>query len=91
MLKSNLAPQWWAEAVKAAAAITNCLPSLSRSWLSPIQLLFKKKPNIYVFCPFGCKVWSVKPDVNQERKFDSVSWEGILVGYSNDYSTYCVA
>ncbi|PLW43098.1 hypothetical protein PCANC_14406 [Puccinia coronata f. sp. avenae] len=28
------------------------------------------------------------PKVNQDRKFDPVAWEGILLGYSNDFSCY---
>ncbi|KAA1087994.1 hypothetical protein PGTUg99_050213 [Puccinia graminis f. sp. tritici] len=90
LLHSNLASEWWAEAVKTSCAITNCLPSLSKSRTSPIELLFKKKPNINIFRPFGCKVWSLKPEVHHERKFDSLAWEGVLIGYANDYSTYKV-
>jgi hypothetical protein len=90
MLQSNLAPEWWADAVKTASLTTNCLPSLSKSRLSPIELLFKKKPNIHFFRPFGCKVWSLKPEIYHERKFDSLAWEGVLIGYANDYSTYKV-
>jgi hypothetical protein len=80
LVQSNLAPQWWPEAVKDAVAVTNCLPSLSRSRTSPIELLFKKQPNINIFCPFGCRVWSVKPTANWETKFDLVAWQGVLVG-----------
>ncbi|POW14882.1 hypothetical protein PSHT_07293 [Puccinia striiformis] len=90
LLQSNLAAEWWAESVKTAAATTNCLPSLSRSRASPVELLFKTKPKIEFFRPFGCKVWSLKPEVNRERKFDSLSWDTVLIGYSNDYSTYKV-
>ena len=90
MIQSNLAPQWWAEAVKIAVAVTNCLPLLSKSQALPIELLFKKKPNIKFFQPSGCKVWLVKPVVNCEKKFDAVAWEGVLVGYSNNYLTYKV-
>ncbi|KAI7952262.1 hypothetical protein MJO29_007893 [Puccinia striiformis f. sp. tritici] len=88
LLQSNLASEWWAEAVKTACATTNCLPTLSKGRKSPVELMFGRKPNIAVFRPFGCKVWALKPEIYHERKFDSLAWEGILVGYANDYSTY---
>jgi transposase InsO family protein len=90
MLHSNVALEWWADAVKTATAITNYLPSLSQSLSSPLALLFKKKPNIKFFRPFGCKVWSLKPEIYHKTKFDLIAWEGVLIGYSNDYSTYKV-
>ncbi|KAI7966272.1 hypothetical protein MJO29_002020 [Puccinia striiformis f. sp. tritici] len=90
LLHSKMASEWWAEAVKTSCAMTNCLPTLSKGRQSPIELLFGKKPNVQIFRPFGCKVWALKPEVYHERKFDSLAWEGILIGYSNDYSTYKV-
>jgi transposase InsO family protein len=64
MVQSNLAKEWWGEAVRTACATTNCLPSLSRSTISPIKQLFRKKPNYSVFRHFGCKAWIVKPSQN---------------------------
>ncbi|KAI7938193.1 hypothetical protein MJO28_015113 [Puccinia striiformis f. sp. tritici] len=90
LLHSKMAAEWWAEAVKTSCAMTNCLPTLSKGRQSPIELLFGKKPNIEIFRPFGCKVWALKPEIYHERKFDSLAWEGILIGYANDYSTYKV-
>ncbi|PLW09793.1 hypothetical protein PCASD_00691 [Puccinia coronata f. sp. avenae] len=87
---SNLAPEWWAEAVKTACATTNCLPSLSRSRVSPLELLFKKRPNYGFFKTFSCKVWCLKPGVRHKTKFEYLSWEGVLVGYANDYLSYKV-
>ncbi|POW16678.1 hypothetical protein PSTT_01147 [Puccinia striiformis] len=82
------ANQWWAEAVKTACAVTNCLPTLSKGRKSPIELLYGKKPNIQIFRPFGCKAWALEPELYHEKKFDSLAWEGVLIGYTNDYSTY---
>ncbi|PLW55770.1 hypothetical protein PCANC_01615 [Puccinia coronata f. sp. avenae] len=88
--QSNLAKEWWGEAVCTAMSVTNCLPSVRRNKVSPIQLMFGKKPNYEVFRPFGCKTWMIKPNHLRLTKFDSVSWDGIVIGYSNDYSGYKV-
>jgi hypothetical protein len=88
--QSNLAKEWWGEAVRTAMSVTNCLPSARRNKVSPIQLMFGKKPNYEVFRPFGCKTWMIKPNHLRSTKFDSVSWDGIVIGYSNDYSAYRV-
>jgi hypothetical protein len=87
-MQANLAPEWWGEAVTAATATTNCLPSLSKSKASPIELMFKSKPNLDIFRSFGCRAWIIKPSQNRTRKFGSLSWEGIHLGYENDLSTY---
>jgi transposase InsO family protein len=49
LMQANLAPEWWGEAVTAATATTNCLPSLAKSKASPIELMFKSTPNIKIF------------------------------------------
>ena len=45
MMQANAAPEWWGEAVKMAKATSNCLPSLSKIKMTPIELMFKMKPN----------------------------------------------
>jgi hypothetical protein len=47
--QANLSKEWWGEAVRTAMAVTNCLPSIQRSKISPIQLMFGKKPNYSVY------------------------------------------
>jgi transposase InsO family protein len=88
--QANLSKEWWGEAVRTAMAVTNCLPSIWQSKISPIQLMFGKKPNYSVFRPFGCKTWMMKPKHLRGSNFDSVSWDGIVICYSNDYSAYKV-
>jgi hypothetical protein len=90
MLQSNMAPEWWGEAAVFAAATTNALPSLAKSKASPIELMLKIKPRMDFFRPFGCQAWALKPKANRGNKFDAISWEGILVGYKNDYLAYRV-
>ncbi|POV97395.1 hypothetical protein PSTT_15070 [Puccinia striiformis] len=90
MMQANMAPDWWGEAVRTATATTNCLPTLSKGKTSPIYAMFKSKPNLNFFRPFGCRVWMNKPKHNRDAKFDSIAWEGVLIGYENDYSSYKV-
>ncbi|PLW21092.1 hypothetical protein PCASD_21744 [Puccinia coronata f. sp. avenae] len=90
LVQSRLAKEWWGEAVRTAALTTNCLPSLSKSEFSPLEQMFNKVPNIGFFRPFGCKKWVVKPPEKRTSKFDPISWDAILLGYSNDYSCYRV-
>ena len=35
-------------------------------------------------------MWAVKPKANRDAKFLSLAWEGILLGYENNYSAYQV-
>jgi hypothetical protein len=73
LVQSNLAKEWWGEAVKTAMATTNCLPSLGRGKVSPIQQIFGKRPNLSFLRPFGCKTWMLKPKHLRGSKFDSVA------------------
>jgi hypothetical protein len=90
LVQSRLAKEWWGEAVRTAALTTNCLPSLGKSCVSPLKQLMKKVPNMDFFRPFGCKTWVIKPAEKRTSKFDAISWDAILLGYSNDYSCYRV-
>ncbi|PLW28700.1 hypothetical protein PCASD_26043 [Puccinia coronata f. sp. avenae] len=72
-------------------ATTNCLPSLGRGKVSPIQQMFGKRPNLSFLRPFGCKTWMLKPKHLRGSKFDSVAWDGVVIGYSNNYSAYQVS
>jgi transposase InsO family protein len=41
LIQANMAAEWWGEAAVTATCITNCLPSLSRSRCTPMQLLLR--------------------------------------------------
>ncbi|PLW18507.1 hypothetical protein PCANC_12278 [Puccinia coronata f. sp. avenae] len=83
-----MAAEWWGEAAVTATCITNCLLSLSRSRCTPMQLLLKMKAKPHFLKPFGCKAWALKPKANRDEKFDTVSWDGTLIGYTNDMLSY---
>jgi histone deacetylase 1/2 len=86
LMQANLAPDWWGEAIRTAT--TNCLPSQEKGNSSPLEQMFKFKPNFNFFKPFGCRAWVVKPKENCDIKLGALSWEGIFIGYENDYSSY---
>jgi hypothetical protein len=88
LVQTRLAKEWWGEAVCTAALTTNCIPSLGKSTISPLEQLTKKIPNMALFQPFGCKTWVIKPPQKQTSKFDAIAWNAILLGYSNNYSCY---
>ncbi|KAI7956392.1 hypothetical protein MJO29_007792 [Puccinia striiformis f. sp. tritici] len=56
MMQASMAPDWWGEAVRTATATTNCLPTLSKGKTSPIFTMFKSKPNLNFFRPFGFRL-----------------------------------
>jgi hypothetical protein len=88
LIQANVAAEWWGDAIITTASTTNCLPSLAKSQSSPMQFFLKIKPNPHFLRPFGCKTWALKPKANQEEKFDTISWDGTLIGYANDLSAY---
>jgi hypothetical protein len=88
MLQENLAGKWWGEAAITALNTTNAFPSLAKSRSAPMLLFRKIEPNLQVFQPFGCRAWALMPKANHGEKFEAISWEGTLIGYANDLSTY---
>ncbi|POW10838.1 hypothetical protein PSTT_05755 [Puccinia striiformis] len=67
LMQANVAPQWWGEAVRTATATTNCLPSLSKSKSSPIELMFGIKPNFHFLRPFGCVLLGYENDYSSYK------------------------
>jgi hypothetical protein len=90
LLNSNLTLEWRAKSVQTAAATANLLPSLSRGNKSPFELIYKKSPKSFFLRVFGCRSWVHKPKQLRDSKFNEISWECILIGYTNEYSSYKV-
>ncbi|KAA1110814.1 hypothetical protein PGT21_050256 [Puccinia graminis f. sp. tritici] len=88
MLQSNMAAEWWGEAVQTAVSVTNCLPSLAKSRATPRQLMLKQQTSSSFLKPFGCQAWILKPKANRNGKFEAISWEGTFLGYTNDMTSY---
>ncbi|PLW50010.1 hypothetical protein PCASD_01239 [Puccinia coronata f. sp. avenae] len=79
LIRANMVLAWWGDAVRTATATTNCLPTLSKLKLWPLELMFKVKPKMDFFQPFGCRAWAVKPKQNRDTKFSTIAWEGVLL------------
>jgi hypothetical protein len=58
------------------------------SAFDPFELLFGRKPSISHFRPFGCKCFVLKR--GNLDKFESCSFDGILLGYTPHGRSYRV-
>jgi histone deacetylase 1/2 len=85
-----MAGKWWGAAAIMALHTTNALPSLAKSKTPPVTLFLKLQVNLQFLKPFGCNLWMLKPKPNRDGKFDPIAWEGVLLGYTNDYTCYQV-
>jgi hypothetical protein len=56
--------------------------------LTPFELRFGRKPSVSHFRPFGCKCFVLKCD--NLDKFESRSFDGILLGYTPHSRSYRV-
>ena len=57
---------------------------------TPYKLYFGKKPNISHFHIFGCKSFVHNNGKDNLNKFDSKSYEALLIGYSLSNNTFYV-
>lgn len=82
---SKLPQPFWAEAVKTANYIWNCLPpTCSKDCKSPNELWDPEKPvTINHLRMFRCLIY-VHIFKEKHAKFDAVSYQGVFLGY---YST----
>jgi hypothetical protein len=56
--------------------------------LTPFELCFGRKPSVSHFMPFGCKCFVLK--LGNLDKFESHSFDGILLGYTPHGRSYRV-
>jgi hypothetical protein len=80
MLDEHRTPiRFWADAINTACYISNRIFLRSILYLTPFELRFGRKPSVSHFRPFRCK-WFVLKRGNLD-KFESHSFDGILLGY----------
>jgi transposase InsO family protein len=79
---------FWADAISTACYISNQIFLLSILHLTPFQLRFGRKPSISHFRPFRCKCFVLK--CGNLDKFESRSFDGILLGYTSHGISYRV-
>jgi transposase InsO family protein len=81
MLDEHRTPRcFWADAISTACYISNRIFLRSILHLTPFELRFGHKPSVSHFRPFGCKCFVLKCD--NLDKFESRSFDGILLGYT---------
>jgi hypothetical protein len=87
MLDEHRTPRrFWADAISTACYISNRIFLRSILHLTPFELRFGRKPYVSHFRPFGGKCFVLKHD--NLDKFESRSFDGILLGYTPHGKTY---
>jgi hypothetical protein len=82
MLDEHKTPRrFWADAISIACYISNRIFLRSILHLTPFELHFDRKPSVSHFRPFGCKCFVLKR--GNFDKFESRSFDGILLGYTH--------
>jgi hypothetical protein len=71
--------RFWADAISMACYISNQIYLRSILHLTPFEHRFGHKPSVSHFRPFGCKCFVLK--CGNLDKFESHSFDGILLGY----------
>jgi hypothetical protein len=89
MLNEHKTPRCFlADAISSACYISNQIFLRSIVYLTPFELHFGRKPSVSHFRPFGCKCFILKH--GNLDKFESHSFDGILLGYTTHDRSYRV-
>jgi hypothetical protein len=89
MLDEHRTPRrFWADAISTACYISNRIFLRSILHLTAFELRFGRKPSVSHFRPFGCKCFILKH--GNLDKFESRSFDGILLGYTPHGRSYRV-
>jgi hypothetical protein len=89
MLDEHSTPRrFWADAISTACYILNRIFLRSILHLTLFELHFGRKPSVSHFRPFGCKCFVLK--CGNLDKFESHSFDGILLGYTSHGRSYRV-
>jgi hypothetical protein len=74
--------KYWDKTFLAATYLINCLPTKVLDFSSPLEILFKEKPNYVGLRTFGCACWSnIQPFNTHKLQFRSK--QCVFLGYSN--------
>jgi hypothetical protein len=89
MLDEHETPRrFWADAISITCYVSNRIFLSSILLLTPFELRFGRKPSVSHFRPFGCKCFVLK--CGNLDKFESRSFDGILLGYTPHGRSYQV-
>lgn len=85
LIQSGLPPSWWPDAYKTSNDVRNRLPSSTRGFVSPFQLVFNKTPRIKHLQPFGCAAFARLPDeLRIKSDLSGRARRCLFLGYDND-------
>lgn len=87
LIKSNLPPSFWAEAIATAAYIRNRSPSRSLDDSTPFETRFGYKADVSNLKIFGCKAYALNKDPGRS-KLGPKSKPCVFVGYCDDSKAY---
>jgi hypothetical protein len=89
MLDEHRTPRhFWVDAINTACYISNRIFLHSILHLPPFELRFGRKCLVFHLRPFGCKCFVLKH--GNLDKFESRSFDGILIGYTPHGRSYQV-
>jgi hypothetical protein len=89
MLDEHETPRhFWDDAISTACYVSNRIFLRSILLLTPFELRFGRKSSVSHFRPFGCKCFVLKR--GNLDKFESRSFDGILLGYTPHGRSYRV-
>jgi hypothetical protein len=89
MLDEHGTPRrFWADAISTTCYVSNRIFLRLILLLTPFELRFGRKPSVSHFRPFGCKCFVLKH--GNLDKFESRSFDGILLGYTPHGRSYRV-
>jgi hypothetical protein len=89
MLDEHWTPRhFWVDAISTACYISNQIFLRAILHLTPFELRFGRKPSVSHLRPFGCKCFVLK--CGNLDKFESHSFDGILLGYTPHGRSYRV-
>ncbi|MBW0516877.1 hypothetical protein O181_056592 [Austropuccinia psidii MF-1] len=89
MKQTRLTDQFWPEATSTTTFLLNVAPK--RNGISPYKKWFNQKPPVSNLRTFGFKAWVRIPLIKRRSKFESILWEGIMLGYENQASAYRIS
>jgi hypothetical protein len=89
MLDEHMTPRrFWANVINSTCYISNRIFLCLILHLTPFELRFGHKPSIFHLRTFGCKCFILK--CGNLDKFESRSFDGILLGYTPHGRSYQV-
>jgi hypothetical protein len=87
LAQAHMSLKYWDEAFLAATFLINHTPSKLINYTSPLEQLFKVKPNYSSLRIFGCTCWPHLRPCNS-HKLEFRSKECVFLGYSNKHKGF---